>query len=303
MLGKRLGVGKVMALLRKRVPRRTQESSRAVLRMNLLGRDAHAQVVAEDSQPGKVNYFLGRDRSKWRSNIPLFGRVHYRGVYAGVDLAFHGAPKQLEFDYLVSPGADASAIALNFEGAKSMHTDGTGDLILGTSAGPLEVHKPIAYQTKNGIREAVDARFVLRGGNEVAFALGPYDHNRELVIDPSVTYATYFGGNEADYGIAIAVDASGNSYVTGATDSSTIPAQNNTTVAPNNNGVGAGIGFFDTFVTELSPTGTCVFTTFFGGSTDDFPGPSLWTAKASTLRGRPTPTTSRSAPMPRRTRL
>jgi len=279
MLNKRRGVAQARALLKKRALRRAHETSTetptetstAVLRMNLIGANAHAQLAAENLQPGRVNYFLGRDRSKWRSNIPLYGRVNYRGVYAGVDLAFHGAAKQLEFDYLVSPGADAAAIALNIEGANSMRTDEAGDLILGTSAGPVEVHKPIAYQTKEGVREAVDARFVLRGKNEVAFALGPYDHSRELVIDPSVTYATYFGGDESDYGVGIAVDASGNAYVAGATDSDTIPAAAGGTVAPNNNGTGSGT-FFDTFVTEISATGTCVFTTFFGGSTDDFPG-------------------------------
>ena len=149
----------------------------------------------------KVNYFLGNDPSKWRSNIPLYGRVNYQNLYPGVDLAFHGVSQQLEFDYLVSPGADPAAIALSFEGADSIRTDGTGDLVLATSAGPVQLHKPVAYQSENGARQAVDARFVLKGKNQVAFELGSYDHTRELVIDPTVTYSTYFGGNGADYGV------------------------------------------------------------------------------------------------------
>jgi hypothetical protein len=264
MMTKRRGLAATRALMKQREQQRLQEST-AVLRMNLLAPNSHAQLVPEDLQEGKVNYFIGRDRSKWHSNIPLYGRVSYRGVFPGVDLAFHGNGKQLEFDYLVSAGADASAIALNIEGADGMQTSDAGDLILSTNAGPVELHKPVAYQTKDGAREAVDARFVLNKKNEIAFALGAYDHNRELVIDPVVTYSTYFGGNAEDFGISIAIDSSGDAYIAGATDSATIPAPNNTTVAPDDGG-------FDTFVTEISPSGTCLLTTFFGGSSDDIPG-------------------------------
>lgn len=270
MMNKRRGTAAVKAMLKRRAEKAEDGSSMAVVRMNLLGANPQTQLAAEELQPGKVNYYLGNDPSKWHSNISLYGRVNYRNVYPGVDLAFHGASRQLEFDYLVSPGADASPIALSFEGAQSLHTDSTGNLLLATSAGPVELHKPVAYQSQNGAKHAVDARFVLKGKNRVTFELGPYDHSRELVIDPTVTYSTYFGGDFADYGVSIAVDASGNSYVAGATDSDTIPAQSGTTVAPSNNGTDDG--FFDTFVTKINSSGSCQFTTFFGGSSDDFPG-------------------------------
>jgi hypothetical protein len=273
MMNKRRGLSASKAFWKKRAQHRAAQTT-AVLRMNLLGPQSEAksqpELIAGDLQPGKVNYFVGRDQSKWHSNIPLYGRVNYRGVFPGVDLAFHGLSKQLEFDYLVSPGADPTPVALSIEGAQSIHADDSGNLILATSAGPVQLHKPVAYQTKNGAREAVDARFILKATNEIAFALGPYDHNRELVIDPVVTYSTYFGGNGEDYAAAVSVDSSGNAYVAGATDSDTIPGPNGTTVAPNNNGAGAGTAF-DTFVTKISPAGACLFTTFFGGSSDDFP--------------------------------
>lgn len=270
MMNKRRGAAGVKAMLKKRVVRAEREPSIAVVRMNLFGANPHSQPTAEDLQPGIVNYFIGKDPSKWHSNVALYGRVNYRNVYPGVDLAFHGASQQLEFDYLVSPGADAAPIALSFEGTKDIRTDEAGDLLLATSAGPVQLHKPLAYQSKNGTRQAVNARFVLKGKNQVAFELGSYDHNLELVIDPTVTYSTYFGGDFADYGVSIAVDASGNSYIAGATDSDTIPAAGGTTVAPSNNG--SFSGSFDTFVTKIGPTGTCIFTTFFGGTNDDFPG-------------------------------
>lgn len=261
MMNKRRGAAGVKALMKKRAASHLKASPAAFLQMNFLGANPHSQLAADDPRSGKVNYFLGNDPSKWHSNIPLYGRVNYRNIYPGVDLVFHGASQRLEFDYRVSPGSDAAAIALGFQGADGLRTDAAGNLVLSTSAGPVHLNKPVAYQAKNGVRELVDASFVLKGKNQVSFALGSYDHNRELVIDPTVTYSTYFGGNSADYGIAVAVDAGGDSFVAGATDSASIPGWS----LPLNGG-------FDVFVTEIDPTGALVFTTIFGGAQDDFPG-------------------------------
>ena len=128
MMDKRRGAAGVRAMLKKRgLTAHHAAPSTATVEMNLLGANSQARLVAEDSQQGKVNYFLGKDPSKWISNVPLYGRVNYKNVYPGVDLAFHGAGQQLEFDYLVSPGADASRIALSFQGADSLHTGPRGE--------------------------------------------------------------------------------------------------------------------------------------------------------------------------------
>lgn len=256
---KRLGPAKVKRMQQHQNSRPAQV---AVVRMQLLGASSAVQLAAADPQAGKISYFLGNDPSKWHSNIPLFGRVSYRNLYPGVDLAFHGAGGQLEFDYLVSPGADARSIALGFQGAGKISTNAAGDLLLATAAGPVEMHRPVAYQEKDGARQNVEARFELKGANEAAFALGPYDHSRELVIDPAVTYSTYFGGSGADNGLSILADASGDAFVAGATDSATIPGHTG----------GTDAGSVDVFVTEIAPAGTLVFTSVFGGSGDDFPG-------------------------------
>ena len=244
MMNKRRGAAGVRAMMKKRgLTAHHTAPTTATVEMNLLGANPQARLVAEDSQQGKVNYFLGKDPSKWISNVPLYGRVNYKNVYPGVDLAFHGAGQQLEFDYLVSPGADASRIALSFQGADSLHTDNAGNLILTTSAGPLQLNKPVAYQAKNGARELVNAKFVVTAKNKITFELGSYDHNRELVIDPTLFYSTYFGGDGADYASGIAVDGGGNAYVAGATDSTSLPGNPNL------------VGGFDSFVTKLDLNG------------------------------------------------
>jgi Beta-propeller repeat len=257
MMNRRIGLSKIKSMFRHR----QQTLQAAAVHMYMLGANPDAQVAAQEPQEGKVNYFIGKDPSQWHSGIPLFGQVSYRRLYPGVDLAFHGSGKQLEFDYLVSPGANTKAIALGFRGADRVTTNAAGNLVLTTAAGAMELNRPIAYQEQNGKREIVDARYVVHAG-EVKFALGPYDHSRQLVIDPTVTYSTYFGGDFADYGLAIAVDASGNEYVAGATDSDSIPDWNSATNSSS----------FDVFVTEISSAGVLQFTTEFGGSSDDFPG-------------------------------
>lgn len=260
MMDRRIGPAAVKRMLQRRAGQKSTALA-ATVRMQLFGANPGVELAASDPQAGKVNYFIGNDPAKWRSNVPLFGQVSYRNIYPGIDLAFHGAGRRLEFDYLVAPGADASSIALAFQGADKMSTNPAGDLVLTTAAGPVEIHRPVAYQQSNGTRQKVDARFVLKKANEVAFAVGPYDHSRQLVIDPTVTYSTYFGGSSADYGLVIAVDGSGNEFVAGATDSSSIPGW---TTAP--------VGGFDVFVTKISSAGALLFTTEFGGSGDDFPG-------------------------------
>jgi hypothetical protein len=257
---KRLGPAKIKQMLRKGSSAKAQPNSVAVLRMQMLRSNPKARLIAEDQQAGKVNYFIGNDSSKWHSNIPLFGRVTYRDVYPGVDLAFHGLAQQLEFDYLVRPRADPGLIALGFQGADEIQISADGDLILTTATGPVQVHRPFAYQVMNGSRRKVDARFVAKGGSEFSFAVGDYDRSRQLVIDPTVTYSTYFGGTSADYGLGITVDAAGNAFVTGASNSATLPGNGGPTLG------------FDGFVTEISSSGSLVFTTLFGGSADDFPG-------------------------------
>ncbi len=260
MMDRRIGPARVRAMLRRRAQ---QESKAAVaaVHMRMLGENPSVQLLAGAPQPGMVNYLIGNDPSKWHSGVPLFGLVSYRDIYPGIDLAFQGNGKHLEFDYLLKPGSNANAIGFSFEGADRISTNASGDLVLATAAGPIEMHRPVAYQEKDGVRQNVNVRFLV-SSNEVKFALGAYDRSRELVIDPTVTYSTYFGGDFADYGSAIAVDGSGDAFVAGATDSDTIPGDSN----------GTNNASFDVYVTEINSAGTLQFTTIFGGSSDEFPG-------------------------------
>jgi hypothetical protein len=234
----------------------------AVIRMQVAGGDPHTQIAGTEDLPGISNYFVGKNPGNWRTNVPHYARVGYRDIYPGVNLAFHGAQQQLEFDFVVAPGADPAPIGLQFSGAERIVTDAAGNLILASSAGDLRLHKPVAYQEYQGARRLVDARFVVEG-KRVGFVLGNYDRSRELVIDPTLSYSTNLGGTLEDDGLGIAVDASGNAYVTGETASTNFPPAGTQFQSSN-------AGSFDVFVTKIAANGSSlIYSTYIGGSLAD----------------------------------
>jgi hypothetical protein len=240
-----------------------QEKPPAVVRMRLVGESSSAQITAANQLPGKSNYYLGNDPKKWQTNVSQYARVAYRNIYPGIDLAYYGEQSKLEFDFIIAPASSPVPIDFAFSGAKHLAIDTSGNLIVSSIAGDVVLHKPVAYQQQNGSRQTVDARFVLKGKNQVSFDLGSYDRSRELVIDPTVTYSTYLGGLAEDDGLGIAFDSNGAAYVTGETESTNFPILGG--VAPNTNA-----GSFDVFVTKVGADGLAlVYSTYVGGSDSD----------------------------------
>jgi hypothetical protein len=240
-----------------------KEKPPAVVRMRLVGENSSAQITAANQLPGKSNYYLGNDPKKWQTNVSQYARVAYKNIYPGIDLAYYGEQSKLEFDFIIAPESSPVPIDFAFSGAKHLATDASGNLIVSSATGAVVLHKPVAYQQQNGSRQTVEARFVLKGKDQVSFDLGSYDHSRELVIDPTVTYSTYLGGLAEDDGLGIAFDSSGAAYVTGETESTNFPTVGG--VAPNTNS-----GGFDVFVTKLAANGlSLVYSSYIGGSGDD----------------------------------
>ena len=255
---------KVSPRLARRLEAR-ETSQFAVVSMKLDGANANAAVTGASQLPGKVNYFIGKDASKWHTDIPTYAQVKYAGIYPGIDLVYYGNQKQLEYDFVVAPGADPKAIAFNVNGASALRVSKQGDLVMKTAAGDVTFAKPVVYQEIAGERRDVAGKFVVKGEHEVKFALGAYDATQTLTIDPSVLiYSTYLGGSGAsgDFGYGIALDAAGDAFVVGTTSSADFPTANNYGTPAN---IGAGVTA--AFVTELNPAGTAfTYSTYLGGS-------------------------------------
>jgi len=238
------------------------------VRMKLAGASPSARIAGADLLPGESNYFIGNDPSKWRSNIPQFARVSYEEVYPGINLVFYGKQGQLEYDFQVAPGADPAQAQLEFDGAQKVELS-SGSLILKADGGSLFFAAPNVYQEIDGRRQPVEGRFALRASNRVGFELGPYDHTRELIIDPILTYSTYFGGSGSDTFPYVTVDILGNIYLTGSTTSSGLPT---TTGVPYPN-LNPAANTQNIFILKLNPQpgagGGIEYLTYLGGSGTD----------------------------------
>ena len=256
-------------------PASEQQSANAVLRMQLIGANPAAEVAGADELPGKTNYFIGKDPSQWRTNVPTYAKVKYASVYPGVDLVYYGTQGgELEYDFVVSPGANPNAIALgiNAEAKTPLRINSQGNLVVALQSGDVEFHKPVVYQFKSGLssstddRQSVEGRYTLDAQDHVRFECGPYDHSRPLVIDPVLTYATYLGGTGSDVGYGIAVDSSTfDAYIVGVTSSTNFPLTSTPGVSPYQSTNKGGNG--DAFVTQIDGTGTHIkYSTFVGGS-------------------------------------
>jgi hypothetical protein len=192
-----------------------QTQGGAVIQLNLVGANPRPVAVGEDQRPGPVNYFIGRDRSKWHTRVPTYGKVQSKDVYPGIDLAYYWDPSQLEYDFEVAVGANPRQIQFDVKGADSVSVDASGDLILRTEQGALHIKSPVLYQTFNGMKLLISGGFSLKRSTRVGSSLTGYDRNKPLVIDPVLLYSTYLCGLADDQAIGLAVDSEGSAYVAG----------------------------------------------------------------------------------------
>ena len=235
-----------------------------MIKASFVGANLDPNMVGLEKMEYRCNYFIGNDPNEWRTDVPNYEYVLYEDIYPGIDLKYYGNGKQMEYDFIVSPGADPSQIQISYEGAKSLSVNQAGELEVETEWNTVTEQAPYVYQeTESGLREVV-GKYRLLENNTFGFALEKeYDSSLPLIIDPTLVYSTYRGGGSDDYGKGIAVDGSGNAYVVGTTNSSDFPTENPYQATYH--------GGNDVFVTKLSSSGnSLVYSTYLGGSNQDY---------------------------------
>jgi len=205
----------------------------------------------------KSNYFLG-DRGTF-TNVKSFGAVLYEELWCGIDLYYKATPEGVKYEFRVAPDANPEDICINCEGSEQLNI-GKDSVTIVKGEGRFIDEGLLVYQEKHEI----DAKFIAKGSNAFGFQINNYNPLKPLIIDPLI-YSTFVGGSEDDYGYSIALDSSGNAYVTGNTMSMDFPT---TSDAYNESSNG---GYCDCFVFKLSANGSdLIYSTFVGGSLDDY---------------------------------
>jgi len=236
------------------------------VRMSFVGAKT-PELIAEQRLPGRHNYFLGNDPSKWRSDVPLYGSVCYRQLYAGVDVRVREQGGHLEYDLMLEPKAQLEPVEVAVEGIERMHLDKEGALVMDTRLGPVRMPAPTTWEEgPSGERSSVPCRYVIRGANRFGFEVTGRRSGWALTVDPGLVYSTFLGGAGDDSAHALALDAQGAATVAGNTLSSDFP----TTLGAFDTSYNGGT-YGDVFVTRLSPTGSSlVYSTFLGGTGYDY---------------------------------
>ncbi len=228
-----------------------------------------AEVAGIDPLQSRSSYFLGRSKSNWRPGVAQYTKVRYRSLYPGVDLLWHLSSNQLEYDFILRPGADPNRILLKFCGVRRLTVSNDGNLILESVSGQVIQKKPEIYQGDGSSgRCRINGRYRLLSENLVGFSVGPYDRSRELVIDPVLVYSSLIGAASTDIVKGIQVDSSGMIYVVGSmsqTDLAGTDGAYRTTSAGN-----ADI-FVAKFNPALSGRDSLVYLTYIGGASVDTP--------------------------------
>ena len=237
----------------------------SVLRAELVGANRNATANLGHAPETMANFFVGDDPAKWLTGVPVYSRVHYSGVYPGIDVEYHGENGILEHDFIVSPNADPSAIRMSFQGADGVRLDREGNLEISIGRKKVAWRKPVLYQDTAHGRRQIEGAYRLDSSGQVSFSVGAYDRSRELVIDPVVQYLSYIGRANLDAVMRIAADANGNVYMTGFTYDANFPA---TPGAYQANAAGASTG--NVIVAKMNAEGTAVtYITQFGGASID----------------------------------
>jgi hypothetical protein len=248
----------------------------SVIRLRPLGANPHPNLTSTEKLPGVVNEYIGSNPHNWHTGVPMFGRVVYRNIYPRIDLAYHGAARsQLEYDWIVHPGADPARIRLSIKGPGRLSIDHGGRVILGGSGMQLVMARPHVYQQIGGAPRAVSGGFALQGPGVVTFRLGAYDRHGALVIDP-LTWTkstTFIGGPGSEDVSGVKLDSQSHTIISGPTGSTTFPTGQGSSFQS------TVFGTYNIFVACISDDlNTFLWVTRIGGgtpSTKGFPAETL----------------------------
>jgi hypothetical protein len=233
----------------------------SIIEAEYVGAEIPSAIEGIEQTEYRSNYFLGNKPNQWQTSVPSYKSLIYHDIYPGIDLRYHANGRQMEYDFVVSPGADYSKIGIRYKDAESLAIGSSGELVIKIPDGEIVEKPPDVFQYLNGQKVSIECRFSLIDDRSFGFAVeGKYSPANELIIDPVLVYSSYLGGLDYDGVWDIAVDEEGAAYITGVTYSHNFPVQN-----PFQSTYHEGYG--DAFITKVAGNGShLTYSTFFGGT-------------------------------------
>jgi gliding motility-associated-like protein len=247
------------------------KNKQQVVHFNFRNSNEISQILKSGKSTSYCNYFIGKDKSKWASDVRSYSEATLKNLYAGIDLKLIEKELELKYEFHVAPKVNPNTIVVDIVGADELFIDAKGKLNVRTQAGQILEEKPFAYQVKNGKIVEIPCQFELNG-NALSFKLGSYNSNLELIIDPTLVFATYSGSVTDNFGMTATFGQDGTAFSGGTIFGNAYPTPDNNaydvtsnfTVANN-----AGYGITDVFISKYAKDGsTMLWTTFLGGGND-----------------------------------
>lgn len=239
-------------------------------KMKWIGANLKPATEGSKKQSFYHNYYLGSDATHWKSKVPVFGNIDYKNVYPNIDLHISSDKGHAKYDFIVNAGADASSIRVAFEGLDGMKIN-QGSLLLQTSVGTITEMAPYAYQYIDGNLKEVRCEYKL-AGNELTYDFPKgYDKTQNLIIDPTIVFATLTGSTADNWGFTATYDQSGNFYAGGIVSGLGYPTTPGAFQVVYHGGTNPSMPS-DISITKFNASGSApIYSTYLGGSGDEMP--------------------------------
>ncbi|MDP1725778.1 MAG: SBBP repeat-containing protein [Bacteroidota bacterium] len=213
-----------------------------------------AQIIASDQQEYYENFFTTGDADHGITNVHTFKTLTYKEIYPHIDLVLNTEGSGMEYSFIVHPGGKVKDIKLRWNGTDKTEALDNGGIRYSNSLGTMEESAPKSFVEGN----IVESKFITHGNN-YGFKVGSYDKTKDLIIDPSLSWGTYYGGDYWDLVFGVSADGNGNVYITGSTPNTAYiatPGAWLTTFAS---------GTENAFVAKFNSSGGICWATYFGG--------------------------------------
>lgn len=241
---------------REQAGQKAQVETHRVL-VSLKGANAHPQIITEGQTIYTENFYLPQCPGGI-THVPTYTRLIYKNVYPHIDWVVYSNKDGLKYDFVVHPGGNPQAIKLEIKDADSVCLTPQGALHIKTSLGTITEQAPVSYTEKG----PVPSSFRQMDDGTIGFDVAA-KAEETLTIDPTIAWATYYGGSADDAGIDCMVDDSNHVYMIGSTASTTAIASAGgyqTTMA----------GVKDACIVKFSSAGTRLWATYYGGTDEDW---------------------------------